>query len=300
MKHILKGLVFYPLAGMLYFISLLPLPLLYGASSAIFYLICYVVKYRRSVVRENLIRSFPDLPLPEIISIEKKYYRHLTDLLVEGVWALTASGRQIQRRCRFENIEALDDHCAQGRDVIVIMGHLGNWEWSGLSMSVSGRHKLRALYRPLKDPFFNRFFLRFRSRLGGQMIPMQQAVRYMIARNEQPVCTTFIADQTPPPETALWTEFLHQDTPFFTGYDAIARKFQLPVVMAIVKKKKRGYYTIRLETMAENAGDLESGRLVRMFAHRLEKAIQEQPAYWLWSHRRWKHKRKKEDRDQEK
>jgi KDO2-lipid IV(A) lauroyltransferase len=158
-------------------------------------------------------------------------------------------------------------------------------------MSCFGRYRLRALYRPLKDPFFNRLFLRFRSHLGGEMIPMQQVARHMLTKSPAPVCTAFIADQTPPPETAFWTNFLHQDTPFFTGYATLGNKTGLPVIMVTLRKIRRGYYTATIDLLTENAAEIAPADLVALYAQKLEASIEEQPAYWLWSHKRWKHKR---------
>lgn len=286
MKKLLQELVFYPVVLIFYLFSWQPLWVLYRYADLLFLFLYYCIGYRRQVVRRNLQHAFPRWDAQKLRHIEKQYYRRLADLIVEDIWALTASGKSISRRCRFLNPEVLDDYAAQGTDTIVVMGHTGNWEWSGLSMSYQGQHQLRALYRPLKNRRFDRFFLHFRSRLGGELVPMQQVVRAMNTPAGKPVCTTFIADQTPPPETALWTMFLNQETPFFTGYAQLAARYGQPVVMAHVTRHKRGYYHIRLEELHHSGDDL-----VLEFAGKLEGAILGDPPGWLWSHKRWKHRR---------
>lgn len=285
-KKILLVFVFYITVGILKILSLLPLAFLYVFSDLLFITLFYIICYRRNVVKQNLSQSFKHLKEDEINRIVKNYYKHLSDLIIENIWAISARRESIQKHCRFKNIEVLDQYYDHNKDVIVIMGHLGNWEWSGLSMSCTGKHQLRALYRPIKNKYFDKFFLKFRSRLGGEMIPMNQVLRYMIHRSSKPVCTTFIADQTPSPENAVWIHFLNQETPFFKGYAVISQKYNLPVVMATVNKIRRGYYEIYLQELSSQGDDL-----VVEFANKLEKEIIKNPSYWLWSHKRWKHQK---------
>ncbi len=67
MKKILYGSVF----CIWYLMSLLPLRVLYILSDGLFYLIYYVVKYRRPLVRKHLFDSFPKKNEAERIKIEK-------------------------------------------------------------------------------------------------------------------------------------------------------------------------------------------------------------------------------------
>lgn len=286
-----KAIVYYPLAATLYLLSLLPLPVLYVIADFFYLVLYYMMGYRRKVVRQNLSRSFPAADEHGLRQTEKQYYRHLASLLAESVWAITASRRQISRRCVIHNQDLLQQLYAEKQDFICVMGHLGNWEWCGLAMSTLGLHDLVALYRPIRDPYFNRFMLRFRTRFGAQIIPMQQIVKRMLQPNEKPTCVTFIADQTPPPQYALWTEFMCQDTPFFTGYETLARKYQLPVVFTHIRRIRRGHYAVYTERIPDELRHSE-GELVRYFARRLEEEIRHDPPQWIWSHRRWKHRRK--------
>ena len=67
--------------------------------SDILYLIAYhLVGYRRKVVRRNLAAAFPERDEKERLKIERRYYRHLCDLLIEGLYNLFASPRSIMKR----------------------------------------------------------------------------------------------------------------------------------------------------------------------------------------------------------
>ena len=103
--------------------------------------------------------------------------------------------------------------------------------------------------------------------------------------------TTFIADQTPPPENAYWTTFLNQETPIFSGTEVIATKLNYPVIYVSLNRFKRGHYKMTLNLLCENPKDTQKGEISELHTKRLEQDIKRQPEIWLWSHKRWKHKR---------
>ena len=242
---------------------------------------------------QNLRNSFPGKKEEELHIISKKYYRHLCDLIVESVKALTISKRSIVKRCYFApgSMEIFNHYFNEGKNCIALMGHYGNWEWAGLSMSSQSPFLLQVIYRPLANQFFDGMMNRLRSRFTAIPLPMENVAREMLRENESLTCTVFIADQTPPPDTAYWINFLNQETPFFQGADKLARKLQHPAVYAVLKKRTRGHYEIFIEVLSENSSSMNESELTMLFAQRLERDILEDPSQWLWSHRRWKHKR---------
>ena len=229
--------------------------------------------------------------MQELRVIEKQYYQHLCDLMVEDIWALRASPNQFQQHCRIADIEVFEKLYQEKKDFICLLGHVGNWEWCNLSYNTYHLNHLMALYRPLKNDPFDAFFKHFRSRFGSRLVPMQQLARVVNEPHTDPIVLAFIADQSPVPEYAYWTEFLHQDTCFFNGYDKVARKKNYPVVLAYLQKIKRGTYEMKVELLAENTSSMSENEITQLFTTRLEQIIEASPAHWLWSHRRWKHHR---------
>ena len=270
---------------------MLPLWYLLGYSRFIYFILYYVIRYRKKVVRTNLSNSFPNKSTSELKKIERKFYQHLCDLLVENIWAMEASPKQLQKQCIIEDIHVFEALHQQKRDFICLLGHVGNWEWCSLSYNTYHLNPLVALYRPLKNKVFEQLFLKFRSRFGSHLLPMQQITRLIHEQRSDPMVLAFIADQSPVPEYAYWTQFLNQDTCFFNGYDKIARKKDYPVVLAYLIKVRRGKYVMKVELISQNSATLKENEITDLFARRLEQIITENPETWLWSHRRWKHKR---------
>ena len=291
--RLMQALGFYILLPFPYFISLLPSFILYLIADVLYYFIYYIFGYRKKAVRMNLKNSFPEKNDQERKEIEKKFYRHFSDLLIESAKALTISKKEIKKRRSFKkgSMEIFTRLHAEGKHCIALMGHYGDWETAGLSMSFQSPYLLKVIYRRLSNPYFNRLIYRLRNRFGALPLEMNEAPKELMKRALPLACTVFIADQTPPPDSALWLNFLNQDTPFFQGAEKLSRRLNYPVVFASVKKVQRGYYEITIELLCENPSTTSEGEITSLFAKKLEEDIIAQPEIWLWSHRRWKHKR---------
>lgn len=258
------------------------------------YFILYrLLGYRRKVVFGNLRNSFPEKSDAEIEQLGKKYYHHLCDLTLETFKTLTISKKNMLKHCRFsdEALSILNKLAEDGKSIILVMGHLGNWEWAGNSFSLTCKHHLYVIYHPLSNKYFDGLMYRMRSRFGTGLIPMKDTFRSMVSMRKELTATAFIADQSPQPDGAHWMKFLNQDTPVFKGTELIARKINDPIVYGSIKKAKRGYYTIDVEILEPNPKTTEEGYITTLHTKRLEQDIIAQPEAWIWSHRRWKHKR---------
>lgn len=286
------GLVGYLLSlPFIYAIAWMPFGALYAISDGLFVIIYHLLGYRKSVVRTNLQNSFPEKSAEELRRIERDFYRWLCDLVLETLKTLTLSPEKVRARLSMEGTAVLERYKREGRSVILVMGHWGNWELGGARFSVEGLHRLNVIYHPLENKWFDRLVHRMRTRLGTHLYPMNEALRCMLRDRELVTATAFIADQTPPPESALWTTFLNQDTPVFQGTEKIARKLGYPVIYVGVERTQRGRYTLHFEELCANPSTTAPGEITVLHTKRLEADIRHRPAYWLWSHRRWKHKR---------
>ncbi len=265
--------------------------MLYGLSD-FFYFILRLSGYRKKVVLTNLRNSFPEKSEDEINKICKNYYHYLCDLILEIVKTMTMTKSQTQKRCVFHNTPWLDDIYGEGKSIIVLMGHYGNWEWAGPAFLFTTKFQLAVIYRPLTNPYFEKMTVKMRTRHGTSIIAMNNTLRGMIANRKTITATAFVADQTATPENAYWTSFLNQDTAIFTGPEKLAKKFDYPVVYMNVKRVKRGYYEIFPELMSLHPNKTKENEILNAFMRRLETEINIDPSVWLWSHRRWKHKRK--------
>lgn len=209
--------------------------------------------------------------------------------MVETIKLLTIRPEVLQERVRHENPEFLRAIAAKG-SFITMAPHFGNWEWMLAANQLYMNSMVDAVYKPLHSPFFDRFFLHIRSRFGPFPVPSNQILRIELTRKDIPRCIAMVADQTPGPEGAFITRFLNQPTVFFKGPQKLAQKFQYPVLYSGMRKIGRGKYELYVRELALEQPLPEGDAILQRFCQLLEADIQSDPAYWLWSHKRWKYK----------
>jgi len=289
----LDALIYYLVIPLIYLLSLLPFPLLYLFSDFLYFVFYYIIGYRKKVVLQNLRNAFPEKSDEEINAICKGFFHFFCDFFVETFKTLTISKKSMLRHCKWpdETSAVFSKLADDGKSSIIVMGHYGHWEWAGNTFSIVSRQQSCVIYKPISNKYFDGLMLRMRTRFGAKLIATRNTYREMLSMRKQLTVTTFIADQTPPPEGAYWTTFLNQDTPIFKGTEVIAKKLNLPVVYASVNRIKRGVYELHAEMLAEHPAETADGEISEMHTRRLERDIIAHPETWLWSHKRWKHKR---------
>lgn len=263
--------------------------------SAIVYWVAYrLLGYRRAVVRRNLAASFPEKGEGERLEIERRYYRHLGDLLVEGVHNLYASPRAVLRRYRVVNREVLTPYYERGQSVVLMSAHYNNWEYMVTSLNMQFLHHGVGVGKPLNDRLTAGFVSRRRVRFGTEVVD-QRDVRQVVDfyhRHGVPCVLMMLSDQSPAhPERCYWTRFLNQETGFLYGAEYFARKYGYPVFYYVVRKVRRFHYEVELSPLCLDPLGVPQYTVVERYVRTLERQVEGQPEFWLWSHRRWKHRR---------
>ena len=277
--------------GLLYILSLLPMPVLYGLATLLYYPLYYVFGYRKHVVHENLINAFPHKSATEIISIEKRYYRYLTNLIVEIIKMSTISAAMLKKRFTFRNLDLMESYLREGKSTLISSAHYGNWEWGIVSLGLHLSATNYPIYKPLSNPVFDRWFTHIRSRFGNRMISMRQTLRAITENKNEPTVFCFGNDQAPQKgDFNFWTEFLNQPTSIIQGLEKIALKTNRPIFYLRVKVLKKGYYEAECVPLVLEPNTMDAAEITKRHVTMLEEIINNDPPYWLWSHRRWKHK----------
>ena len=286
------NLFYYLSFPFIYLISVCPFPLLYFVSDILFVILYYVFRYRKNVVFINLTHSFPGKTKSQIKTLRREYFRYLCDLFLETFKTLTISPKDTLAHCRLDNESQrlLEDLYKKNENSILTLGHKGNWEWAGNAFSLQCRQIFYIVYHPLTNSRFDKVMYKMRHKFGASLITMSNAYRALKQLRKGPVLSAFVADQSPPPETAHWTEFLHQKTAFFKGPEKISSKLGQSVIYASIRRIKRGYYIIHVDMLASSCENYHEGEITERYVKMLEKDIIAEPEIWLWSHRRWKHK----------
>lgn len=283
--------VYHILFFLLYLLSLLPMRLLYLLSDCLFFPLFYLVKYRRKVVEKQLDECFPEKSMQERRAIERQFYHFFCDYLVEVIKLFSISKKEMMRRMKFVGIEQVREELKDKKFCFLYLGHYCNWEYiASLSYWLPEIH-CGQIYHRIYNQAFDELFLKLRGQFGGESILMKDTLRRILTlRNqEKKVMIGFIADQLPKWENMHhWTTFLNHDTSFFIGAERIAKQVDAALYYVDVERVKRGYYQVRFRLMTLHPKEFPDYELTDQYARLLEESIRRQPAYWLWTHKRWK------------
>ena len=282
--------------GLLSSLGYLPLGVLYAIMAPARFTLHRVVGYRKKVIRKNLRNSFPEKSEKELRGIEKNYYRHLTDVMVETVKLLHISDKEISKRIQITNPGLLNEILGKGESVVLMLGHVGNWEWiPQLTAWVNPKVQFGEIYRQLHDKEMGRIMYRIRDRWEGvTQIKQNDAVRTILRWNRNGNWIVgFIADQRPSTASLNhWMKFLNQDTAVVTGGEVIGKHTGARYLYMDIEKPKRGHYTLTYKEIIPDPASESEFPVTEKYLSMLEETIKRDPSLWLWSHNRWKYKKK--------
>ena len=271
----------------------LPLGILYLFSDIVFPIIYYVIRYRRRLVRENLRCSFPEKSEKEIVRIEKAFYHNLCDVFIEAFKCLNISDEEMRQRVEVLNCELPERIAAQGKNVFMLLGHCGCWEWcQEVCVRYKNPKKGAEIYKQIKSPYFASLMHEVRSRWNTKQIEMKQTVRTLLSMSAEgePFLCGFIQDQVSKGmKMKDETLFMNQPIAIIPGAEELAKKVNAELVYLDVKKTSRGHYCLTFHEMTIPQ-DLQSKPfpLSVLFFQKLEQTIRCQPEIWLWSHNQWR------------
>lgn len=277
----------------LYPLSWLPLRALYGISHLFYLIIAKGVKYRKNVINTNLKNAFPEKNDTDIDEIRDRFYKHLSEIAAEMIKMLSISKKQLSKRYLPINSEMVNRYYEERKSVILLSSHYNNWEWMVLGLDLFFKLHGVGVGAPNSNKTFENLINRARTRYGTEVIFANRIREEFQKRNLEDIRTTYmmLGDQSPAnPEKSFIATFLNQPSTVIYGPEYFALKYNIPVIYYEVIKVKRGYYELHFKLITENPKETEYGQITTQYLRLLEKTIQKQPEYWLWSHRRWKHK----------
>ncbi|GAA0758005.1 lysophospholipid acyltransferase family protein [Psychroflexus lacisalsi] len=277
----------------LWVISKLPFKLIYILSDAVYILVYNVFAYRKKVVVNNLKLAFPDYSKSQHEAIAKKFYKHLCDMIFEAIKSISISKEEAEKRFQLENLSIFSELEKKNKSAVLILGHYGNWEWIFILQTFIN-HKGYGIYKRLKNKYFDRLVKRIRAKYDTYLITTKETVKVLNEVNAKGELTVsgFISDQSPKRDKAFhWQEFMGVEVPVYTGAEMMAKKLDHAVVFTKISKVKRGHYKCSFELITDQPKLIPDYKITDQFLTLLEKQIHEEPAYYLWTHKRWKHRK---------
>jgi len=280
----------------IWLLSILPMRVLYLISDFFYVIIYHVFGYRKNVIYNNLKLAFPEKSDKELKLIRKKFYSHFVDIFVEMIKSFTISEKQLRKRYTFKNIEVIHKLEDQGKSIMIMGSHYANWEWIFiLNRSLSRDSQGYAVYNKLENKYFEDKIKKSRGRFGTNLVITVEIIEKIKENRKHNIQSIYglLSDQSPMMIKARYfSEFMGIKVPIQTGAEFLAKENDLPVVMLITKKIKRGYFETEFKLLAENPKDFKDYQITDLFTRELEKQIRAKPEHYFWSHKRFKHRDK--------
>ena len=260
-------------------------------------LLFHLLPYRRALVLENLHRVFgATLPAAEIIQLAQAYYAHYLRFLIEFFRLPLMSAKKRKSYIRIENMESPLRAHQQGRGLILLTGHFGNWEVAtvaGIAQFPEFKGQFHFVRRPLKPEWLNRFITgRFR-RAGFGTLAKRGSLDAMLTLLEQGAVVVFVFDQHAQRPDGIAVDFFGHPAGTFKSPALIAMSTGAPVIPTCSWREPDGTHVLRFEEPVEpvECDDVSEAirQNTRAYNAALERMLLRHPEQWIWMHRRWKH-----------
>ncbi len=286
MKNRVEFLLLYLTARLL---QMLPWRAVRWCATAVGLFVHHVLRLRRTLAERQMERAFPGMSRREIRRNIRESYVSIATTIFELLWTPRLTEKRMADILRFSNPEVLDAAVAEGRGVVLVLGHLGNWEWTGLSL-LRGIHST-AVYHPPRNPLVDRLLSDYRTRTGNSLVTMAEAPRRVLRVLAAGGAAFLVADQSAPRES-IFVNFLGAPAATFQGPATFALKTGAVLLGVYPIRARDGVYDVHCEIIDRENLPADAAtaiaELTRRQVRSLERVITRHPGQWLWQHRRWK------------
>ena len=277
----------------LWIISKLPFRLFYWFSDCIYILVYYIIGYRKKIVRNNILIALPHVSEEKRLVIEKKFYHHMCDMFLEMIKTMSISSEEMKERFKITNIELLKEYEQKNKSIILLAAHYASWEWL-LSINESTSFKCYGVYKKVNNKYFDAKVRAIRSKFKSVLVTTDNTIALINDNEKNGIMSLYglASDQSPQVhKTFHWQQFMGITVPVHTGAEMLAKRYDLEVVFAKVKKVKRGFYEATFVPIANNPKSIPDYEITDAYLKEVEQQILEAPEFYFWTHKRWKHRR---------
>ena len=249
---------------------------------------------RRVVVERQVRAAFPELGEAEVQRIARESYESLGRTTIETA-VLPAFSREqvIAMFSRVDGWDIVQRAMGQGRGILFVTGHLGNWELAGSYLAARGI-PIEAVARRMQNPLFDRYLTETRRRIGMSVIHDADAVKRVPRAMRENHAVAFLVDQGAVGLASTWVPFFGRYAKTPRGPAVFALRLGAPVIFGAALRQPDGRYALGFEEVKiQPTGDREADvdRIVADYTATLERWVRRAPGQYFWHHRRWKHQR---------
>jgi KDO2-lipid IV(A) lauroyltransferase len=249
------------------------------------------LRIRADRVERTIRACFPEFSDARVREVARESYRGLGRVAIESIILSRATREEVL--AIFEEsptYAVLERAFAKGKGVIMVAGHLGNWELSAAYMTARGL-PVDAIAMHMANPLSDAFFKRTRERFGMRVLFADESVRAIPRALKDGRGVGFLSDQSAKGLASTMIPFFGRPARTPRGAAVFALRGDLPMVFLVALRRPDGRYVMHFEDVPlSRAANKEEAidETVLRYTQVLERLVREHPEQYFWQHRRWK------------
>jgi len=252
----------------------------------------YLIPIRKKVVLENLHIAFPENDIHTNNKLAFKIYLSFAITLVEIMSLPFLDKSKLLEAIDLSNPELIIDKFNEGKGVILLSSHFGNWEFGAISVALQTQLPFSVVVKPLRNPLVYEWMNKGRTKFGNEVVPLGISIRKTFQTLKEKKIVAMVADQRGPRE-GVKVDFFGRKAAVYTGPAALALKIGAPIICGIaIRDKDYKYKMVLVEIPVNDLPESDEEKILEIsqrYTSYLESIIREHPEQWLWMHNRWKY-----------
>ena len=246
---------------------------------------------RRFIVARNLQRVDPSLTGPALRRAVNATFESYAAYWLEAFRLPTITPAELDAGMTYEGYEHLEASIARGKGTIVVLPHLGCWEWTGFWFTRVVGVPLTAVVERLEPPELFDWFVDFRTKLGFNVVPLgPDAGRQVVAAVKRNDLVTLLCDRDID-GSGVEVSFFGERTTLPAGPATIALRTGAELIPGAMYQRPNGGHhgLVRPPIPVERQGRLRDdvARITQDIAHELEELIRLAPTQWHLMQPNW-------------
>jgi len=256
------------------------------------FFVYYVIPIRKQTVFENLKIAFPDWDDLKIKEVAFNSYRSFIITFCESMVYMTISKENLLKTAATDYFELINSKINEGKGIIFLSGHFGNWEISAMWMALKISRPLNVLAKPQRNPYVTNFMTTMRERFGNKEIHLGISVKELLKKIYNKEIIGIVGDQRGA-EDSFRVKLFGRDTAINSGAAALALRTGAPILFGLAIRMPGNNYKMFFEEIEYKkfTGNKEEiiQKITQEYMNLLEKYIRQYPEQWFWMHKIWKY-----------
>lgn len=244
------------------------------------------------IIRANLDLTIKDkISTQQYASVLKHCHKNLALTVLQVLRSSRLDIEDLASTVSFENKEIVDKAMQEGKKIIFISAHYGNWELGATALSALIT-PTTSIHKRMNDNYFDDYLLKSRTKFKMNMIEKKGAIKHLLKALKNNQCISMMVDQSVNERDGIYINFLGAKATATAAPAFLARRFDALIIPLLINTSPDKENVVKFfepiitaKTDNEEQDILES---TQAQADVLSKAILEFPEPWFWCHKRFK------------